>query len=1038
VFGAELKLLLLELLFFGWHAAVVGDGMADGRGASAGGTAKPVIFISYSHKDEPDKPADGEVKWLSFVRTYLQPAVKDGVVDLFVDEHLPGGAALNPEIERKLRSCDIFILLVSANSMASSYIVDTEIRIARERQAIGDDVHFYPLLLTPTPKIALDKLKDMVIRPRDAKPFSSFPYGERIQQMTNAADEIADIAGKITSRKPQQPAHAQQPPKAHLTGLPETPYERLVGRDEKLKLLDDAWADRKVNIISLIAEGGAGKSALVNEWLKRLQIEDYRGAELVLGWSFYSQGSKERATSAEGFLDWALDKLGVKLETTSATARGDAIAEELIRRRVLLVLDGVEPLQHGLDTQQGELKDQGLRALLRRLASVSPGQSHGLIVLTSRLPVKDIVRWKDVAAPIENVEQLSDEAGADLLRDNGVWGTDGELKAAAHEFGGHPLALNLFAAFMKEKYFGDERRRDRLRPYDEAHALIADPQNPRHDHARRVMESYEREWLKDQPVLLGIMYLVGLFDRPASGDCLKALRSKPAIQGLTEQLVKLSVLEWRTAVARLREVRLLAPVDPSMPDALDAHPLVREWFGERLKEVNEKAWREAHGRLYEHLRDNTREGDEPTLEDLAPLYQAIAHGCRGGRYQEALDDVYADRVCRRKKDGRLEFYASKKLGAMGSNLAAISSFFDKPYEKPVATLSAADQPWLLSEAAFALRAQGRFGEALPAQRAGLRTREDAEEWHNAAIQASNLSETELLVGAVDAAVAAGKTSIAHADRSGDKFQMMSKRATGAAALHAAGQQHDAELLFTEAERRQREWQPYYPLLYSVVGYYYCNLVLAKGDWAAALERATQTLEWAKTQGTLRLDIALDTLTLGRALLGLGLAGDGDTVRARCNNVEASCTYLNQAIDGLRASGATHHIPRGLLAHAVFRRSIGDWKNAMGDLDEIEEIAEPGPMKLYLCDMAFEHARLALAKIEAFAPLNGMLEKDNPPKPIMPDAAEIARLKEEAAKQIKIAADYIEGCGYHRRDEELAELQAVLRGEKKFADLPPRV
>ena len=31
--------------------------------------------------------------------------------------------------------------------------------------------------------------------------------------------------------------------------------------------------------------------------------------------------------------------------------------------------------------------------------------------------------------------------GAALLRDNGVWGTDRELRAASREFGGHPLAL---------------------------------------------------------------------------------------------------------------------------------------------------------------------------------------------------------------------------------------------------------------------------------------------------------------------------------------------------------------------------------------------------------------------------------------------------------------------------------------------------------------------------------------------------------------------------------------------------------------------
>jgi hypothetical protein len=43
-----------------------------------------------------------------------------------------------------------------------------------------------------------------------------------------------------------------------------------------------------------------------------------------------------------------------------------------------------------------------------------------------------------------------------------------------------------------------------------------------------------------------------------------------------------------------------------------------------------------------------------------------------------------------------------------------------------------------------------------------------------------------------------------------------------------------------------------------------------------------------------------------------------------------------------------------------------------------------------------------------------------------------------AEQALIAADYIEGCGYHRRDEELAEPQAVLRGERSFAGLSLRV
>jgi SIR2-like domain/AAA ATPase domain len=621
--------------------------------------------------------------------------------------------------------------------------------------------------------------------------------------------------------------------------LPETGYKRLVGREAELKLLDDAWRDPATNILSLVAEGGAGKSALTVEWLKRLQADGYRGAEAVLGWSFFSQGSQERATSADAFLNWAIDKLGIKIDTTSASAKGEAIAEALARRRVLLVLDGVEPLQHGPGPQTGQLKDLGLRAVLRRFAAVPPAEMHGLIVLTSRLAVADIAHWSDGAAPVENVEKLSDEAGAALLRDNGVKGAEKELQAASREFGGHPLALGLLASFLAETQSGDVRRRDRVR------GLVTDLENPGHGYAKSVMASYEQEWLASQPTLLAMMHIVGLFDRPASGDCLATLRAEPVIEGLTDEIVNLDDNDWLRAVARLRSVRLLAPHDPAQRDALDAHPLVREWFGERLKATNEAAWKAAHGRLYEHLRDTTKEGKTPTLEDLAPLYQAVAHGCRAGRHQEALDAIYTDRICRRWPDAGIEFYASQKLGAIGSNLAAISWFFDKAYATPVSTLTGADQSWILGEAALALRAQGRFAEALPSMHAALRRDEEEKHWGNAAIAAANLSGAELLAGEAVAAVIAAERSVAHADRSRDELLMMARRATLAEVLHATGKHDEATDLFADAEQRQKRKQPEYPLLYSVRGYGYCDLLLANGNHAAARDRASQTLEWGK-------------------------------------------------------------------------------------------------------------------------------------------------------------------------------------------------
>jgi hypothetical protein len=171
---------------------------------------KPLIVISYAHADEPERPVEGEIKWLSFVTGYLRPAIKHGAVELWIDRLMPGGVDWEPEIEQKLRACDIFILLVSRHSLSSPYVVDKEIAIIRERQAKGEDVHFYPLVLTPTPKIALDLVRDKNLRPRDGKPLSQHPPHERERHMSEAADEIAEIAAEIGAHKNASPREPTQ------------------------------------------------------------------------------------------------------------------------------------------------------------------------------------------------------------------------------------------------------------------------------------------------------------------------------------------------------------------------------------------------------------------------------------------------------------------------------------------------------------------------------------------------------------------------------------------------------------------------------------------------------------------------------------------------------------------------------------------------------------------------------------------------------------------------------------------------------------
>jgi len=80
---------------------------------------------------------------------------------------------------------------------------------------------------------------------------------------------------------------------------------------------------------------------------------------------------------------------------------------------------------------------------------------------------------------------------------------------------------------------------------------------------------------------------------------------------------------WRRAIERLRAARLLAD-DQGSTGALDAHRLVREHFSIQLNEQPE-AGREAHRRLYEHLKSVPEDELPDNLNDMMPLYHASMH-----------------------------------------------------------------------------------------------------------------------------------------------------------------------------------------------------------------------------------------------------------------------------------------------------------------------------------------------------------------------------------------------------------------------------
>jgi hypothetical protein len=151
-----------------------------------------------------------------------------------------------------------------------------------------------------------------------------------------------------------------------------------------------ALANKDVNVVTIVAWAGVGKSTLINHWLRRMAAEKYRSAELVFGWSFYRQGTSGETSSADDFLDAGLAWFGdpdPRLGT--GWERGERLAKLVACRRTLLVLDGLEPLQNPPGSQEGRFRDPALQALLRELAAFN----KGLCVITTRIPVADSVLY---------------------------------------------------------------------------------------------------------------------------------------------------------------------------------------------------------------------------------------------------------------------------------------------------------------------------------------------------------------------------------------------------------------------------------------------------------------------------------------------------------------------------------------------------------------------------------------------------------------------------------------------------------------------
>lgn len=753
-------------------------------------------------------------------------------------------------------------------------------------------------------------------------------------------------------------------------GLPTT-APRLFGREEDLSKLRDAWLSKEPRILSVVAFGGVGKSALVNAWLRDMRDHDYLGVKKLFVWSFYSQGTTENQVSADTFVNSALQWLGDEEPPSSSPAvKGARLARLIREHRFLLVLDGLEPLQHPETAPDvgGRIKDESITLLLRELAR--PGWD-GLCLITTRVPLTDDLtpRGSNASATIDELKlgNLDEPAAADLLQ--ALIGRQDDIDAvrqAVRDVHGHALSVNLLGRYLRDVHAGQLSGRFELQNLTSAVANGG--------HAQRIMEKYA-EWLEDHERLgeLAILSIIGLFDRPAPYTAMEAVLVGTELGRSAPGLDEIGSAEWVRYVAKLQDMGLLSSDTAGLPATLDAHPLVREHFRNRLRTKAVDLWNAGNRALYNYythrapaLPDNS--------EDMSLLYAAVNHGCLIGLHQEVFDKVIEPRVWR----GSREFFSTRILGMTGSEVVALSNYFQMPSWTRLRQdtgLSPRAELLVMSTAALRLRQLGRLDDArascsevdrtveLPEGEAAETTAADASEKEiarHAAYTSSLHCELQVIAGQLGPSRNSAKRAIVFADGCDDAYFKMYARSCLAEVDFMEGDFEEAGDRFDEAKAIASEQGSNLPFLYSQNLYRYGYFAIETGGAAKLLADAEQQPdEWGLAGNkSSPLSRAIQKLILGAAR-----RSQVEQEALSSEHLATAGALMDEAIVMFRGAGYTDYIVRGLLerAHLLrIRREPQDYASALDDLDEAQAEIARGSMKLLGADMSLQRAACHLA------------------------------------------------------------------------------
>lgn len=144
---------------------------------------KKTVFVSYSHKDK---------EYLERLQVHLKPFEKSGIIDLWADTKIKTGQKWQEKIEEALNKSAIAILMVSADFLASDFIIDNELppllKAAKE-----NGKHIVQVILKPCRFHSYPNLNQFQAINDPKNPMSKMDDNEREETFVEIADHIHQL-----------------------------------------------------------------------------------------------------------------------------------------------------------------------------------------------------------------------------------------------------------------------------------------------------------------------------------------------------------------------------------------------------------------------------------------------------------------------------------------------------------------------------------------------------------------------------------------------------------------------------------------------------------------------------------------------------------------------------------------------------------------------------------------------------------------------------------------------------------------------------